>query len=93
MNKKKTLADLYEEEQQIYAQLRIAKQKLKSIQYQHKRYEMKNRTHRLCTIGGTVTHYMPLDEYSDDQIICFLDTVFKIPELQQFAVSLKEPPK
>lgn len=91
MSTKKSFKELIEEKDELEKRIKIERQNLKSLQYQERRYLMKQRTHRLCKIGGTVVHYMPLEQYSDDKIISFIETVFNSPDIVKQLNENKNP--
>lgn len=89
MVKEKTLREYLEEEDEITQWLQVETQKLKSTMNLKHRYNMKERTLRLCNIGRTVIRYMPLEEFSDETITGVLEALFKSPQIQDWLKKVK----
>ena len=74
--------------------IRYYKQQDKMLQSEIKRLTRNERTHRLCTRGGMVEHFISEPEkLSDDQVMELLTVVFRQPEVLELLKKMLEETK
>lgn len=86
MKKSLTLEEIRLEKERLERELLKTQHQLDRMENRKKfieKGEQSKRTHRLCTIGGTVESLVPfIKELSKTEVLEFLESVFSLPEVQ-----------
>lgn len=87
MNEK--LEKLNRELEETEAKLRRAQHQEKILEYQIKKLNRRERTHRLCTRGAMLESYLPHPEnVTDEQVNVILKTLFHRNDIRQFIAKI-----
>ncbi|MBD5493296.1 MAG: DUF3847 domain-containing protein [Lachnospiraceae bacterium] len=87
MNEK--LEKLNRELEETEAKLRRAQHQEKILEYQIKKLNRRERTHRLCTSGAMLESYLPHPEnVTDEQVNVILKTLFHRNDIRQFIAKI-----
>ena len=81
--KREPLPALAAERDRAKRELTCCEHRLKILAKQEKELTRKERTHRLCTRGGMVEHFLEKPELlTDDQVMKILKEAFRRPEVK-----------